>query len=46
VREYSIIIEKPYKKQKEPEKKPLYSLKRWNIQAKILSKKPTNLEHL
>jgi hypothetical protein len=46
MREYSIIVEKPYKKQKEPEKKPLYSPKRQNIQAKILSKKPTNLENL
>jgi len=43
IREYSLIIEKPYKKQKEPESKPL---KRQNIQAKILSKKQTNLEHM
>ena len=43
MREYSLIVEKPYKKQKEPESKPL---KRQNIQAKILSKKQTNLEHL
>ena len=43
IREYSLIIEKPYKKQKEPERKPL---KRQKIQAKILSKKPTNLEHM
>ena len=43
MREYSLTIEKPYKKQKEPERKPL---KRQNIQAKILSKKPTNLEHM
>jgi len=43
MREYSLIIEKPYKKQKEPESKPL---KRQNIQAKILSKKKTNLEHM
>lgn len=38
-----MIIEKPYKKQKEPEKKPT---KRQSIQAQILSKKQTNLEHL
>jgi hypothetical protein len=43
MREYSLIIEKPYKKQKEPEKKPA---KRQNLQAQILSKKQTNLEHL
>jgi len=43
MREYSITIEKPYKKQKEPEKNPL---KRQNIQAKILSKTQTNLEHM
>ena len=43
MREYSMIIEKPFKKQKEPERKPL---KRQNIQAKILSKHKTNLEHL
>jgi len=43
MREYSLIIEKPYKKQKKPESKPL---KRQNIQAKILSKKKTNLEHM
>jgi len=43
MREYSLIIEKPYKKQKEPERK---STKRQSIQAQILSKKQTNLEHL
>jgi len=43
VREYSMIIEKSYKKQKEPEKKPT---KRQSIQAQILGKKQTNLEHL
>lgn len=42
-REYSLIVEKPYKKQKEP-REP--TLKRQNIQAKILSKHRTNLEHL
>ena len=46
VREYSLIIEKPYKKQKEPERKPLYLAKKQNIQAKVLSKKQTNLEHM
>lgn len=46
MREYSLIVEKPYKKQKEPEKKPLYSTKKQRIQAQILSKKQTNLEHL
>jgi hypothetical protein len=46
MREYSLIIEKPYQKQKEPERKPLYSPKRQNIQAQILSKKQTNLEHM
>jgi hypothetical protein len=55
MREYSLIVEKPYKKQKEPESKPLKKqhiepeskpLKKQHIQAKILSKKPTNLEHL
>ena len=46
MREYSLIIEKPYKKQKEPESKPFYSTKKQHIQAKILSKKQTNLEHL
>ena len=38
-----MIIEKPYKKQKEPEKKPT---KRQSIQVQILSKKQTNLEHM
>jgi hypothetical protein len=38
-----MIIEKPYKKQKEPEKK---LTKRQNIQAQILGKKQTNLEHM
>jgi hypothetical protein len=46
VREYSLIIEKPYKKQKEPESKPFYLAKKQHIQAKILSKKQTNLEHM
>jgi len=46
MREYLLIIEKPYKKQKEPEQQPFYLAKRQHIQAKILSKKPTNLEHL
>jgi hypothetical protein len=40
MREYSLIVEKSYKKQKEP------VAKRQNIQAQILSKKPTNLEHM
>jgi len=43
MREYSLIIEKPYKKQKEPERKPI---KRQSIQAQILGKKQTNLEHM
>jgi hypothetical protein len=43
MREYSLIIEKPHKKQKEPEKKPT---KKQNIQAQILGKKQTNLEHM
>jgi len=43
MREYSLIIEKPYKKQKEPASKPI---KKQHIQAKILSKQETNLEHL
>jgi hypothetical protein len=40
MREYSLIVEKSYKKPKEP------IAKRQNIQAQILSKKPTNLEHM
>lgn len=43
MREYSLIVEKPYKKQKEPRTEPL---KRQNIQAKILGKHKTNLEHM
>jgi len=43
MREYLLIIEKPHKKQKEPESKPV---KKQHIQAKILSKQETNLEHL
>lgn len=43
MREYFLLIEKPYKKQKEPESRPA---KKQHIQAKILSKKETNLEHL
>jgi len=43
IREYLLIIEKPHKKQKEPESKPI---KKQHIQAKILSKQETNLEHL
>jgi len=46
LREYLLIVEKSYKKQKEPRTKPLYSSKKQNIQAQILSKKPTNLEHM
>jgi hypothetical protein len=46
VREYLLIVEKPYKRQKKPEKKPLYLAKKQHIQAKILSKTRTNLEHL
>lgn len=42
MREYSLIIEKPPKK---PRTTPLLA-KKHNLQAKILSKKPTNLEHL
>lgn len=45
-REYSLIVGKPYKKQKEPEQQPFYLTKKQNIQAKILSKKHTNLEHM
>ena len=43
IREYSLIVEKPIKKQKEPEWKPT---KRQSIQAQILSKKPTSLEYM
>ena len=46
IREYSITIEKPYKKQKEPQRKPIYSSKKQTIQAQILGKKQTNLEHM
>jgi hypothetical protein len=35
MREYSLIIEKL---QKKPQQQPLYSVKKQNIQAKILSK--------
>lgn len=42
VREYSLIIEKPLKK---PRTTPLL-VKKHNLQAKILSKKQTNLEHM
>ena len=42
-REYSLIIEKPLKK---PKQQPLYSVKKHTIQAKILSKEQTNLEHM
>jgi len=46
IREYSLIVESLYKKQKTSKQQELYLPKRQSIQAKILSKKPTNLEHM
>ncbi len=43
MREYLLIIEKPHKRLKEPERP---ALKRCNIRAKILGIKETNLEYI
>jgi len=43
IREYSLIVEKPLKK---PAPQSSYLAKKYNIQAKILSKEKTNLEHM
>jgi hypothetical protein len=41
-----LIVESLYKKQKTPKQQEFYLSKRQSIQAKILSKKQTNLEHM
>jgi hypothetical protein len=46
MREDSLIIEKPYKKQKETLKSPSTQPKYTTIYAKILSKLKTNLEDI
>ena len=45
-REYSLIVESLYKKQKTPRQQELYLSKRQSIQVKILSKNQTNLENM